>query len=149
METNKRSIKQRIMNTAAIITAVIAIEGAATWLFKDKIDNYIKSICNESKSTRKDLSKEMGVREELVVIEIGKMYKEFKETQKNLDKFNDTWIPYLQDETKIIRPGVYVLRSDKQEIWWIDYDGKEYRVHFDETGVGYYVANGYRYNIWE
>jgi hypothetical protein len=144
-----RTLGQKIMNAAAIISAVIAIEGALSWAFKDKIDAYIKSISDESRSTRQDLSEEMEVRKELVVIEIGKMYKEFKETQKNLEKFNQTWIPYLEDETKIIRPGVYVLRSDDNEIWWVDYDGKEYRVHFDDQGIGYYVADGYRYNIWQ
>jgi len=142
-----RTISQRLINISVILGAVIAIQGALSWVFKDKIDDYILSTATKDQpSTRTDLSKEMNIRKELVVIEIGNMYREFKDAQKNIQSFNETWIPYLEKEKLVFHVGFFADIDSKGnvKIKYRDFDGEEYRSWHDEQGW-YYMKQGYRF----
>jgi hypothetical protein len=140
----KKTVGQWIINVGAIVGAVLAIEGGITYLFKGSIDNYIKKTAESDRpSTRGDLSQEMEVRKELVVIELGKMYKEFKETQKNIETFNQTWIPYLESEKLFYYIGFF-FDIEEEKVKYRDFDGDVLPCWHDEAGW-YYMKQGFKY----
>jgi hypothetical protein len=71
------------------------------------------------------------------------MYKDFKEFQKNIIEFNDTWIPHLENEKTFYHVGFFVDLSD-EKIKYKDFDGSIYPCWHDEGGY-YYMKEGYKF----
>jgi hypothetical protein len=138
------SVTKKILNVAAIVSAVLAIEGGLSWAFKDNIITFIKEVAEEGRpSTRKDLSAEMEVRPELVVIELGRMYKDFKTSQQNIEEFNNTWIPHLEKEKLFFHIGFF-FDVEEDKVKFKDFDGSILPCWHDEQGW-YYMKEGYKY----
>lgn len=134
------------MGMALTVSAFTStILGGAFYMFEPRFEDFVMNIIEKHKgpSTRAELSEEMDVRPELVTIEVGKMYKEFKETQKNIELFNETWIPHLEDEKTYFYVGFFVdIAEDK--VKFKDFDGEIYPAWHDHMGW-YYMKEGYKF----
>jgi hypothetical protein len=129
----------------AVFTFASVLWGALIYMFEPHIETFIMGVVKENKgaSTREDLSKEMEVRKSFVTYEIGKMYKDFKETQKNITAFNDTWIPHLEKEKNFYYVGFfYDLVEEK--VKYKDFDGDILPCWHDDQGW-YYMKQGYKF----
>jgi hypothetical protein len=124
-----------------------AIWAGAVVIFEPHIETFIMDVINKNKgaSTRGDLAKHSGLEKSQVAREFGKMYKDFKETQENIDLFNKTWIPHLENEKTFFYVGFFVKTvNNEPEMWYKDFDAKEYPAWHDEGGW-FYQKQGYKY----
>ena len=80
------------------------------------------------------LGQEMGVPSDRVHIVLGELKHNVDAALDSVQKFNNTWIPYLQDERNTIRPQL-IIRHGRP--WWLAEDGLEYQVE-----NGYYYKDG-------
>lgn len=119
--------------------------GGLLWVFEPHIEDAVMAIIEKHKgpSTRGELSEEMDVKPAFVTVEIGKMYKEFKQTKKNIEEFNNTWIPHLEQEKNFYYVGFFVDVVD-DKVKYKDFDGDILPCWHDEGGW-YYMKQGYKF----
>lgn len=135
-----------IGNIMAVSAFLSVVWGGIAWVMEPHIETFIMTVVQENKgsSTRGDLAEEMNVKKEIVVMEIGKMYRDFKDAQQNIQDFNNTWIPYLENEKTFFHVGFFVKVIEGEfEMWYKDFDGKEYRAWHDHDGW-FYQKQGYK-----
>jgi hypothetical protein len=136
-----------IGNIMAVSAFVSLVWGGLVILLEPHIETFIMSVVDKNKgsSTRGDLAKEMGIDKDDVCEEIGTMYIDFKSAQENIETFNQTWIPYLEGEKAFFYVGFFVRIVDGEfEMWYKDFDSKEYRAWSDEAGW-FYQKQGYKF----
>ena len=137
---------KRIGNFMLISAFLSLVWGGVAFLGKHHLDRYIMDVVKENKgpSTKAGLAEEMGIEKEDVCEEIGTMYVDFKDAQENIESFNKTWIPYLENEKTFYHVGFFVKVLDHElEMWYKDFDGKEYRAWHDHDGW-FYQKQGYK-----
>jgi len=119
-ESKQNKILSFIGNALLVSTFTSAILGSLGWLFEPHIEQFIVDVMTAKKgpSTRGELSKEMGVRTELVTIEIGKMYKDFSQTKQNLN--SSTRPPQFATteelDSLLVAGNLATLRSDGKRV---------------------------------
>jgi hypothetical protein len=134
-------------NIMAISAFMSLLWGGIGWLMEPHVETFIMDVVKDNKgpSTRGEIADSLGIHKVNVVPRIVKMMKEFKETQTNIEKFNETWIPYLEDEKTFFHVGFFVIFEDN--IWKVkyrDFDQEEYKCWHDDAGW-YYMKAGYKY----
>lgn len=125
--------------------------GGALWIFEPHIESFIEHVHHKIEKENEHicvdfeskLGDEMGVRSELVTIEISDMFKEFDETKKNLKEFNKTWIPHLENEKRFFRVG-YIVDLEIRKVNFQHFDGHLYPAWSDINGW-YYMKEGYKF----
>ena len=134
-----------IGNIMAVSAFISLIWGGFVWLMEPHIETFVMYVVDKNKgsSTRGDLAEEMDVRKEFVAIEIGTMYKDFKKSQENIELFNDTWIPYLENEKLFFYIGFF-YDIEEEKVKYRDFDGDILPCWNDEGGW-YYMKQGYKY----
>lgn len=132
------TVGKKLAEWGAIVTAVWFFGAPAA---EDYVDDRIaihdqERREEEGKQTpfRVLLSQEMGVPSDRVHIVIGQMKHNMDAALDSVQKFNNTWIPYLQDEKNTIRPQL-IIRDGRP--WWLAEDGLEYQVE-----NGFYYKDG-------
>lgn len=137
---------KRIGNFMLAFSFISLIWGGIAYMMEPRIEEFIMSVVDENKgsSTRADLAIEMDVKKKDVCEEIGEMYRNFNTAEENIDLFNETWIPYLEAEKTFFHVGFFVkVIEDEFEMWYKDFDGKEYRAWHDHDGW-FYQKQGYK-----
>lgn len=144
-ETKGNKALRYIGNIMAVSAFISLIWGGVVWLMEPHIETFVMYVVDKNKgsSTRNDLAEEMGVRKEFVAIEIGTMYKDFKESQENIELFNDTWIPYLENEKLFYYIGFF-YDIEEEKVKYRDFDGDVLPCWRDEGGW-YYMKEGYKF----
>jgi hypothetical protein len=146
MDENKGNKVLKWMGNIMAVSAFLSlIWGGIGYLMEPHIEDFIMNVveANKGTSTRGDLAKEMDVRKELVTIEIGNMYRDFKTAQKNIELFNETWIPYLENEKLFYYVGFFYDITE-EKVKYRDFDGDILACWHDEGGW-YYMKQGYKY----
>jgi hypothetical protein len=137
-----------IGNIMAISAFLTFIWGGIGYLFEPRIESFIMHVVDKNKgsSTRGDLAEEMDVRKEFVAIEIGTMYRDFKQAQENIELFNNTWIPFLENEKTFYYIGFFVDISNPNnpKVKYRDIDGEVLPCWHDDQGW-YFMKQGYKY----
>ena len=142
-ESKRNKYLKWIGNIMAVSAFISLIWGGFVWLMEPHIETFVMYVVDKNKgsSTRNDLAEEMNVRKEFVTIELGKMYKDFKKSQENIELFNDTWIPYLEEEKLFFYIGFF-YDIEEEKVKYRDFDGDVLPCWHDEEGW-YYMKQGY------
>lgn len=140
-----------ILIVASISTATTGILATAGWLFREKIQNYIISTVDDNKSqsveaklAEKMFKHEPEFKEADVCWKIGKLYRDFYNSEQGKSDILNKWVPYLEQETKWRYVGYFVSMEDPSIVKFHHWDGRDYDAWQDETGW-FYVKGGFKY----
>lgn len=141
----KKSLYKWLVSITGVLGSILLLISQL-----EKIDNYmcsyiVKAVNEAPKKEgfRTLLANEIGQPSDRIHIVFGQMYNNIKETQLNIDAFNEEYIPMLKEEKNTIRVGLYVKQG---RVKYLNTEGQEYDAVLNTTGTSYYYWKDNKWN---